>query len=282
MTATYQISKINYLAPVVEVEIAGKIYTEISHFVISACHFEPSAQCLLSMPTPMSIPMSTSLSKPSASNGAAKKVFHRGDMIAIRWGYEGFDLKQIFTGFVREVYRQGSEIVIEAIDRAALLFDTRVTRAFQFETPTAIIQSLLHMAKVDEYDYEIEQIDKPLNRLPLVNNTIAEAIHYINRRTGLEYDFWFDPDGKFHWQSRDKAKHSGYRLEYGQNILVYKLSDGGHMELTTVGLPLFHSQLIDVAGLDGESSTYIINKIRHTFGPGNRGSRSSLWLNRVA
>ncbi len=237
---------------------------KIGDFEISANCSEPAALCLLCLP--------------SAANSVAPKVFQSGDNIAIRWGYEGHILEQIFIGFIREIWQQGNELIIEAIDRAALLFDTRITRAFQFETPTAIVQSLLETAKVT--DYEIEQIEKPLNRLPLVNNTIAEAIYYINRRTGLEFDFWFGPDGKFHWHSKDSAEHCGYRLEYGKNILVYKLNDGGHMEITTVGLPLFHSQLIDVE-LDSEESVYFINKIRHSFGPGNRGSRSSLWLNRI-
>ncbi len=255
------------MAPVVEMEMGGKIFTEVSHVEITANRSEPAALCLLCLP--------------SASNGAAKKVFQSGGEITVRWGYEGHSLEQIFTGFIREIWQQGNENIIEAIDRAALLFDTRVTRAFQFETPTTIMQSLLQTAKVDEY--ELEQIDKPLNRLPLVNNTIAEAIYYINRRIGLGHDFWFSPDGKFHWHASDKAEHCGYRLEYGKNILVFKLGDNGNIEITTVGLPVFHSQLIDVDldGLDGEAITYFINNIRHTFGPGNRGSRSSLWLTRI-
>ena len=109
----------------------------------------------------------------------------------------------------------------------------------------------------------------------------------------IEHNFWFDQHGKFYFRTSDiykadindknynKIDHSGYMLEWGKNIISLTKLHSGFIKLSTIGLSLFHSKLIDIINKENIEKTYFINRVKHMSGPNQRGSRTTLWLEEV-
>ena len=70
-------------------------------------------------------------------------------------------------------------------------------------------------------------------------------------------------------------------LEWGKNIVSFSKMQSGITKLSTIGLPLFHSKLIDIVNKENKEKTYFINRVKHMLGPNQRGSRTTLWLEEV-
>ena len=261
-----KIPQINYLAPVVNIAIGDHLFTEISHLEIDAACPAIAASCLLTIPD-----LSNEL----------HSIFTKGDKITVSWGYCGRELERIFTGILQGVEEYKSEIYIKAIDMAALLYDKHITCTYQNETPSTIITSMLKEAGISDFD--VDEVNSSIERLPLVNNNIIEAIYLINRNVEVKHNFWFDQDGKFYWKTNgnDNADHSGYMLEWGKNIISLTKLHAGTTKLSTIGLPLFHSKFIDIINKENINQTFCIKRVKHNLGPNKRGSRTFLWLEEV-
>ena len=266
--------RINYLVPEVNIVINNDIFTKAAFLEMDASCYETAASSIISLSDTV-----TNLKKVFRQVFDTVTNLNSDDEITIDWGYSGNKLSRIFTGFVRKVEERRTDSLIHSIDKAALLIDKKITKTYKNETPSTIIQSMLTEAGVD--NYEIDDVSVILDRLPLLNNNIVEALYLINRRLGLKHNFRFDENGKFHWQKRDKAPHSGYLLEWGKNIISLIRLDNGIIKLSTIGLPLYHSLLINIINKDGAEKTYFIERVKHKFGPGMRGSRTTLWLSEI-
>ena len=265
---------INYLAPEVKVNIREYTFSEITFLEIDASCSEISGVCTIGLPMFINMELNNIKS---------------GDVIKIEWGYTGYELNRIFTGIILKIEERKTNILIQAIDMSSLLVNTRVTKTYRDETPKTIIKSLIVEAGIK--DYEIDDTDNVLKRLPLLNNNIIEAIYlmlqFLNSASN-DFKFWFNEQGKFYFKKHGPEnfkKHSGYMLEWGKNIISFKkLSSGfsGTFHLSTIGLPLHHSELINIKDKNNIEKTYFIKRVKHMLGPGKRGSRTTLWLPKVS
>ena len=256
---------VNYLAPIVNIKIGDYIFSEINLLEIDASCSEIAALCTLGLPY--------------ITNQSELKI-NVGNKIEVYSGYVGFELKCIFTGIIQKVEERKSDFLINSMDMTSKLINTWITRTYKNETPSTIIKSLILEAGLKEF--EIDEGDYTLDRLPLVNNNIIEALYLLTHRLKIEYNFWFDQYGKFFWVKNDSKQHSGYMLEWGKNIITLKKLYSGVISLSTIGLPLHHSQLLNVIDKTDLEKTYLIERVKHMFGPGVRGLRTTLWLSKVS
>lgn len=254
-----------YLGPAVRVELGGiSLEDSVPFLEVNASRSEPAASCVLA------------ISDPARELGGKLRI---DDPVIIEWGYKGQELASIFDGLVRDVCRREQTLVVEALDRMKLLADKRLTITYQDETPTTIIRNMLAEAGIDDAD--LEEISEPLDRLPLNENTVVEAIQFLNRRTGLDHAFWFDPEGKFHWKPRDEEQDPAFSFKHGENVIRFDHRPGGVSVLETIGLPLWHSTVVEVTAADNAVIQFFVERVKHRLGPESRGSRTTLCLSEV-
>ncbi len=201
-----------------------------------------------------------------------------GDPLIIQWGWRGQELSPLFDGTVLRSHLR-ENLKVWGLCRGRTLADTRITRTYQDEEARAIIQHLVLGCNFTTLD--IAFCEAILDKLPLHDSTITEAIQYLNRRLDLDYDFWCDPTGGFHWGPRNIELESVATFTHGEDIIEFKSLSGNRFLLTVMGAPLWHSQIISVLDRDGSEARYFIEQVRHTVGIHHEGARSRLWLTEV-
>jgi len=200
-----------------------------------------------------------------------------GDVLIVKWGWRGQDLVPLFTGTVlRSHLRETMQVWGLCLCRS--LMDTRVTRTYQNEEAKAVVRHLLsglNFASLD-IDDRVDLIDK----LPLQDNTIIDALDWLNRRLMLNHAFWCDAQGNFHWDSRDFDQEPAFTFTHSQDISEWKALPGKRFLLGVTALPVWHSEMISVVDREGKSKKYFVEQVRHTVGRNSEGegARSRLWL----
>lgn len=202
-----------------------------------------------------------------------------GDVLVLRWGWRGQELKPLFTGTVLLAHLRET-LQVWGLCKGRALTDTRVTRTYQDEEARAIIEHL-----VSPLDFaSLDLVDAPeiLDKLPLRDNTLVEAITFLNRRLSLEHAFYCDPEGGFHWRPQDTAQEPAFTFTHGQDVSEWKALPGNRFLLTVMGTPVWHSHVVAVVDREGQESRYFVEQVRHTVGIGGAGARSQLWLSEVS
>ena len=198
-----------------------------------------------------------------------------GDLLTLRWGYRGQKLRPLFDGTVlcghlREFLK------VRGLCRSRELMDTHVTRTYQDEEAAAIVEHLV--GNLGFASLDIAECATVLDKLPLHDNNIVEAIHFLNRRLELDHAFWCDSEGGFHWGPRDYAQEPAASFTHGEDIIDFHSLPGNRFLLTAMGAPVWHSQIVSVFDRDGKEANYFVEQVRHTAGISGSGSRSHLWL----
>jgi len=160
-----------------------------------------------------------------------------------------------------------------------LFDDTRITRTYQNEAADAVVSHLvgdLGFASLD-----IAPCETVIDKLPLCDNTVVEAIQLLNRRLELDRAIYADPEGGFHWCERDTTQDPAITFTHGEDIIDFQALPGGRHLLTVMGAPLWHSQVVNLVDAAGAEARYFIEQARHTVGFGGTGTRSHLWLSEV-
>ena len=199
-----------------------------------------------------------------------------GDVLTLRWGWRGQELAPLFTGAVLRAHLRET-LQVWGLCRGRALVDTRVTRTYQDEEASAIAQHLVADSGF-ALPQDIVFCNAILDKLPLHNSSIIEAIHYLNRRLDLDYDFWCDPVGSFHWGPRNLGQKSAASFTHGEDVIDLQALPGNRSLLTVMGSPLWHSQIISIFDRSGSETRYFIEQVRHTVGVSGEGARSRLWL----
>jgi len=199
--------------------------------------------------------------------------------LVIRWGYRGNDLFPLFDGTVK-TYDLQETLTIVGQCRCRALADARITRTYHNETVDAVVSHLVvphGFALVN-----LSTCDQIIDKLPLQNDTIVSALEWINRRLNLGYSFWTDPEGQFHWHPEDLAQEAEAIFTQGEDVLCWERIANDRRLLTVMGIPIWHSQVIEVATNDGLVTRYFVDQVRHTAGVSGNGLRTMLWLRQLA
>lgn len=205
------------------------------------------------------------------------------DPLTIRWGYKGFDLAPIFNGRVASLRpgangsAAGKRLKILGVDPMKRLFETRITKTFQNERPTAIIRNLVTPLGIDTAG--VAEVEPIVDRLPLHDDHLVHAIRTINRRLGLDFDLWFDIYGAFHWAPLAIPSAPAWRFVYGQDLIEFERRPGG-ARMTTIGVAARHGERVTVQTAEEESLDFWIAEAHH-YQPEGRGFRTDLTLREV-
>jgi hypothetical protein len=202
-----------------------------------------------------------------------------GDKLGLKWGWRGEQLSSLFDGTVLRAHLQET-LQVWGLCRARQLVDTRTTRTYQNEEARAIVEHLLSGMEFASLD--LVDCQDILDKLPLFDNTVVEAITFLNRRLCFEHDFYCDPSGGFHWGPRDETKNPVATFTQGEDVIEWKALPGNRYLLTVMGTPVWHSQVVAILDREGTEKHYFCDQVRHTAGIDGAGTRSQLWLSEVA
>ena len=201
-----------------------------------------------------------------------------GDILTLKWGWRGKELLPLFTGTVLRAHLRET-LQIWGLCRGRALVDSRVTRTYKDESATAVVNHL-----VEPCGYETKfctAVDTEIDKLPLQNNTVVEAINFLNRRLGLDHPFYCDAVGAFHWEKEDRSQKPAFSFTHGQDVAEWKAIPGNRFLLTVMGTPVWHSQVVGITDRAGKGTNYFVEQVRHTLGINGEGARSKLWLSEV-
>jgi len=197
--------------------------------------------------------------------------------LVVRHGYKGFDLDTIFTGTVIDLLPK-KKLTVFGADAMRKLFETRLTITFQDETPTSILRKIVGDLEIDVS--KVPEIEETLDRLPLYQNTVWQAVKMINDRLALGYDWFIDEEGAFRFEPRNLEQEPAFSFAYGQNILDMDLKASGTSTLLTVGMPVRHSTVVEVTDRNDETNGYYVTGVKR-FLSNRGGSRILLHMERV-
>jgi len=254
--------KIQYLGPKTEVDIGSLILTTVSGMTAWSTR-EPTADtCEIILPDFLC--------------GLVGQIEKDASLI-VRHGYKGFDLETIFTGTVVDILPK-KKLTVFGADAMRRLFETKLTITYQDETPTSIIRKMVGDLDIDAS--KVPEIEATLDRLPLYQNTVWQAVKMINDRLALGYDWFIDEEGVFHFEPRDMEQEPAFSFVYGKNILDMDLKASGTSTLLTVGMPVRHSTLVEVTDRNDETNRYFVTGVKRFLS--NRGdSRILLHMERI-
>ena len=202
-----------------------------------------------------------------------------GDALVLKWGWRGQELAPLFTGTVVRAHLRET-LQLWGLCRGRALVDTRVTRTYQNETALAIIDHLIAPCR-----YKLSfctNLERTIDKLPLQDNTLVEAITFLNRRLSLAHDTYCDPLGGFHWEEPNRGQDPAASFTQGVDVEQWLVLPGDRFLLTTMGTPLWHSKVLSVTDRRGVETPYFVEQVRHTLGIFAAGSRSRFWLKPLA
>ena len=202
-----------------------------------------------------------------------------GDPLVLRWGYRGQELQPIFDGTVQRAHLRET-LSVWGLCRARSLMDTRVTRTYQDEAAEAVVRHLVAGCWFASLD--IAGCPTAIDKLPLQDNTLVEALELLARRLVLEHGAWADPTGAFHWAPPDWAQGPVATFTEGEDVLEVISLPGGGLRVTVMGAPLWHSTVVDLVHRDRRVTRAFVERVRHRVGEGGAGLRSDIWLSEVS
>jgi len=253
---------IQYLGPKTEVEIGSLTLSTVSGMTVWSTRNPTADTCEIILPD---LP------------GDLAKQVEKDAPLVVRHGYKGFDLDTIFTGTVIDILPK-KRLTVFGADAMRRLFETRLTITYQDETPTSILRKIVGDLEIDVS--KVPEIEETLDRLPLFQNTVWQAVKMVNDRLALGYDWFIDAEGAFRFEPRDLEPEPSFSFAYGQNILDMDLKASGTSTLLTVGMPVRHSTVVEVTDRNDETNLYYVTGVKHFLSNGG-GSRIFLHMERV-
>ena len=197
----------------------------------------------------------------------------RGDPLIIKWGYAEEGLTEIFRGVVRSV-GMDDPVIIRGIDYNAILNSNRVQMTFEDETASGIIKAVMSGAGLG---LVVEECELVIDRLPLFNRTLREAIdavtEFVKRESGEQY-FDYIREGVFHWGKKDSSGSSVEAFRMGVNIIRQDVSSDELSFLETLVTPVRHSEIIEV-----ERERQFVVKVEYIW---EGGGRTKIWHEHAA
>ena len=254
--------KIQYLGPKTEVDIGSLTLSSVSGMTVWSTRNPTADTCEIVLP--------------DLPGDLVKKV-EKDAPLVVRHGYKGFDLDTIFTGTVMDV-RPQKKLTVFGADAMRKLFETKLTITFQDEAPASIIRKIVGDLDIDVS--KVPDIEATMDRLPLFQNTVWQAIKMINERLALGYDWFIDEEGAFRFEPRNLDQEPAFSFAYGVNVLDMDLRDSGRSTLLSVGAPVRHSTVIEVTDRAGDTGRFYVTGVKRFLSNGG-GSRIFLHMERI-
>lgn len=246
--------KIDTFSPVVDVTLAGMpVGRIVSGFTVTSNLEEKADTCVLKL-----------ADYGRLMTGSVK----RGDPLVVKWGYTGEELTEIFRGVVRSI-GVDDPVLIRGIDYNTILNSQRIQMTFEDETASGIIKAVMAGS---EFGLEIEDCEFLIDRLPLFNRTLREAVdvvtEIVKRESGdLYYDYI--REGTFHWCTKEMDGEAQCAFRMGVNIVRQEVVSYGLGFIETLVSPVRHSEIIEVEG-----ERQFVVKVEYLW---DEGGRKRIW-----
>lgn len=246
--------KLDNFAPIVDVTLAGTLVGRIvTGFTVTSNLEEKADTCVLKL-----------ADYGRFLTGSVK----RGDPLIIKWGYAGEELTEIFRGVVRSV-GVDDPVVIRGIDYNTILNSQRILMTFEDETASGIVKAVMAGSGLG---LDIEQCDIVIDRLPLFNRMLREAVDAVNeivKRESDEQYFDYIRDGVFHWGRKDYSGEAKLAFRIGVNIIRQEVVADGLGYIETLVSLVKHSEIIEVEG-----KRQFVVKVEYLW---DEGGRTRIW-----
>ena len=196
--------------------------------------------------------------------GTRGEAIAKGDSLALKWGYEGGALTEIFRGVVLDS-NHSDPLIIRGIDYNTILNAEKILQTYQDDTVSGILKAVLNGTGLE---LDIEDCEVTIDRIPFFNRTVRECIDSLtaiaNRETGEEH-FDYIKDGVFHWGRKNLQQEPVAIFTTGVNIIDFQLNEDGLSELLTMISPVQHSQVVQI-----DSEDYFVEKVEYLWNNGGR------------
>jgi hypothetical protein len=255
----------NWLAPEIEVTIGDRTrLASVGRMEVTAARGQPIATAYLEL---------------SNVRFEWDDGVQDGDRLVLRWGYRAEELQPLFDGTVKEAELRET-LKILGLCRCRALADTHLTRTYQEETVDAVAAHLVSGLGFESVD--LAPCDLVIDKLPLHDDTVVSALEWLDRRLALDRAFWADPEGTFHWQPPDEGQDPAATFQHGEDVLSWQPLPGNRRLMSVMGVPLWHSQVVEVLERDGMPTRYFVEQVHHSAGVSGTGIRTNLWLREVS
>jgi hypothetical protein len=189
--------------------------------------------------------------------------------------YIGYDLDKpwkVFAGYITEP----RDPLYMAKDEAVKLFRTKPVQTLLNVTPQDVIKFGLRQAGIAEFQLsEKTFLRKP--RFVIAGENVSDLIRRVNATWNIDYDWFFDAEGKFYWDDPASADGPVYSYRYGENII--ELDFGTDREpsgqralgnttglgrlLTVVSPFITHSQEIEIIWPEVGDRRFMVETVHH-------------------
>lgn len=210
------------------------------------------------------------------ASGLDSEFFKRGAPVTIQWGLDSeSNLQLIFEGVVREVIELEGAIRVELVDCMTLLHAKQITTTIEDENTEAIIRQLTSGLGL-QYDLEASGLN--LQKFPVFNRTVFEAITHLAERVKFELGktmlFWVRNKTLF-WQTAKVPGEPVAAFVTGINISNHGSSKRqGYSWLKTGIVPVLHTDTIEFDG-----TPVVVERIYYKW---QRGGRSKIYWKHVS
>ena len=250
--------KIDNFAPVVDVTLAGTPVGRIVSGLTVTSNLEEKADiCVLKL-----------ADYGRFLTGSVK----RGDPLIIKWGYAGEELTEIFRGVVRSV-GVDDPVIVRGIDYNTILNSQRIRMTFEDESASGIVKAVIAGSGLK---LDIEECDIVIDRLPLFNRTLREAVDAVTEIVKRESDEQYCDyirEGTFHWGTKQTSNEAQCAFRMGVNIIRQEIVSDGLGFIETMVSLVKHSEIIEVEG-----ERQFVVKVEYLW---DEGGRTRIWYEHV-
>lgn len=131
--------------------------------------------------------------------------------------YMGYDLDspfKVFKGYITEP----RDPLYLAKDEALKIFRAKPVSTMLKVTPQDVITFGLQQAGVSEFQLSGETFAIK-ERFVISGENVSELVRRVNETWGIDYDWFFDAEGKFYWDAPSPVPGPVYSYRYGENII---------------------------------------------------------------
>ncbi len=134
--------------------------------------------------------------------------------IELYMGYSMDSPFKVFSGYITEP----RDPLYLAKDEALKIFRAKPISTMLKVTPQDVIKFGLQQAGVTDFQLS-EKVFTPKSRFIISGENVSDLVRRVNETWGIDYDWFFDAEGKFYWDEPVPKESEIYSYRYGENII---------------------------------------------------------------
>ena len=181
--------------------------------------------------------------------GAVVPRLSRGHRLQIRWGYQDdTELTLVFDGVIRKVTPKGLQTEVECLDYQCVLAAKRITQTWEHATCAEIAGDMLSGTGLSLH---ATGLDVELDRFPVHDQTVSQALHqlqqWMRQNTGVDRAYYVRA-GLLVFEPAVETQVPAFTFVTGENIIDHRPGKLNLTALTTIAVPVYHSQTVLIDG----------------------------------